>query len=191
MLGRVGVGAADGEDPLGVMSERGPDLLTVEHPLVAVEHRARLDVGQVGAGVGLAEALAPQLLAPQDRRKEALLLLGRAEGHDGRAQQALAEEAHPRRGVGLGVLLVEDQLLGDAGVAPSVLLRPPQPDPPAAAELVLPRPPDVPARLVRRTPTATDCGILTDEMLLQPRAEFLTEGLVLAAEVEVHGPDFY
>ena len=55
------------------------------------------DVGQVAAGVGLGVALAPQLGAGHDRRQEAPLLLGGAEGDQRRAEQRLADVADPAR----------------------------------------------------------------------------------------------
>ena len=93
----VRVGAHHREAPLRAVRERRPHLLAVDDPLVAVEHGARLHVRQVGAGVGLRVALAPQLLDRLDLREEALLLrLGAVRDQRGR-EQALAEEAHTRR----------------------------------------------------------------------------------------------
>ena len=109
----VGVGAAHHEDPVGDVAEAGPHLLAVDDPLVAVEHGRGLHVGEVGAGVGLAEPLAPVLVGAQDRREEALLLLVGAEHHQRRPEQLLAEEAGAARPAGAGVLLVEDHLLGE------------------------------------------------------------------------------
>ena len=43
--------------------ERGPHLLAVDDPLVAVADRARRQAGDVGARAGLAEHLAPDLFA--------------------------------------------------------------------------------------------------------------------------------
>jgi len=65
---RIGVGAADEEAPVRPFGPGGPYLLAVDHPLVALEAGLGLHVGEVGAGVGLRVALAPDLLALQDRR---------------------------------------------------------------------------------------------------------------------------
>ena len=54
---------------------RRPDLLAVDHPLVAVELGAAPEVAEVGAGVRLGVALAPDVLAGEDAREEVLLLL--------------------------------------------------------------------------------------------------------------------
>ena len=75
VLGGVGVGAGEHEDPVGEVPGRGPDLLPVDHPLVAVEHGPAPEVAEVGAGVGLGVALAPDVLAGEDPREEVALLL--------------------------------------------------------------------------------------------------------------------
>ena len=75
VLGHVGVGAGQHEDPVGEVAGRGPDLLAVDHPLVAVELGPAAEVAEVGAGVGLAVALAPEVLAREDARQEVRLLL--------------------------------------------------------------------------------------------------------------------
>ena len=80
-------------------------------PLVAVPLGAGLQAGEVGAGVGLAEALPPQLLAAGDRRAGTALLLVAAELEQRRAEQVAALHADPVRRLGRGVLDVEDQLL--------------------------------------------------------------------------------
>ena len=83
MLGHVGVGAGDQDAELGDLGHRGPDLLAVDHPLVAVAHRPGGQVGQVAAGVGLAEQLAPDLLGGQQREQVAVLLRLGAGVHQG------------------------------------------------------------------------------------------------------------
>ena len=57
------------------MGERGPDLLAVDDPLVAVAHRPGRQPGDVGAGAGLAEHLAPDLLVGRQRPQQAPPLL--------------------------------------------------------------------------------------------------------------------
>ena len=51
VLRRVGVGAGEQEDVVGVLGLRGPHLLPVDDPLVAVEHGGGLEAGEVGSGV--------------------------------------------------------------------------------------------------------------------------------------------
>src|SRR5690606_41994824 len=54
------IGARQAEHQVGVMPAGQPGLLAVDHPLIAVQARARLQRGQVGAGIGLGEPLAPE-----------------------------------------------------------------------------------------------------------------------------------
>ena len=73
----VGVGAEQEEAPLGEVGGRDPDLLAVDDVLVAVADRGRAQVGEVGAGLRLAEALAPVLVGGEDPGQPLLLLLRR------------------------------------------------------------------------------------------------------------------
>jgi hypothetical protein len=95
VLGGARVGAGQQEDVVGVLGLRGPDLLAVDHPLVAVELGLRLERGEVGAGVGLAEALAPRHLAREDLGQELLLDLLAAPLEDRGADEGVAEEVGP------------------------------------------------------------------------------------------------
>ena len=89
--------------------------------------RVRSD-GQVASGVGLAEALAPDLVAAQDRRQVALALLGCALGDDGRPGVEEADEVHPDVGrAGPLALLLEDQLFDRRGAPAATLVRPVDP----------------------------------------------------------------
>ena len=82
VLGRGGVGAGQQLAPLGELAEGVPHLLAVEDPAVAVALGARGERSEVAAGVGLAEALAPDLVAAQHRAQETLLLRVGAVRHD-------------------------------------------------------------------------------------------------------------
>ena len=64
VLGGVGVGAGQQEDVVGVLGLGGPDLLAVDHPLVAVELGPGLERRPGRSGVGLAEPLAPRDAPP-------------------------------------------------------------------------------------------------------------------------------
>jgi hypothetical protein len=75
----VGVGLGDEHDEVGAVAVGDVGLRAVDDPLVAVAHRARLDAGDVGAGVGLGDAEAGDLLALDRRHEVALLLLLGAE----------------------------------------------------------------------------------------------------------------
>ena len=106
-----------------------------------VEHGAGAGRGEVGAGAGLGVALAPQLVDRPDPGQEALLLLVGAELDQRRAEQLLAEVVDQLRRVGPGVLLVEDDLLGQAEPAAAVLLRPAEAGPAVLGEVAVPGPP--------------------------------------------------
>ncbi len=123
MLRRVGVGAGDEDAELGEVGQRGPDLLAVDHVLVAVADRPGAQVGEVGAGAGLAEQLAPDLLAGEQRQQVAVALCLRAGVQQRGAGPAdadhVARPAHPGR----PQLVVDDDLGDGVGVEP-VGLRP-------------------------------------------------------------------
>ncbi|MNN23784.1 hypothetical protein D3C81_1371920 [compost metagenome] len=77
MLLRREIGAHQAEDPVGLVGIRGPDLLAADHKMVALILGARLQRGQVGAGVGFGIALAPADFAARNPGQVfALLRLG-------------------------------------------------------------------------------------------------------------------
>ncbi len=158
-----------------------------EHPLVAVEVRARLHVGEIRAGVRLRVALAPDLLARDDRRQEAPLLLVGAEGDDGRAEQSLADVTEAAGSAGARVLLVEDHLLHQRRAAAAVLARPADAGPAARRELLLPGAPLVDQRvLVAGTAAAAHARELAGERVGQPGRDLAAERFVFGREPEVH-----
>ena len=83
---RVRVGASEQDAVAGELRQRGPDLLAVEHVLVAVAHRARRERREVAAGFRLAEQLAPDLGAVEQAGEVALLLLGGPRDEERRAR---------------------------------------------------------------------------------------------------------
>ena len=94
----VGVGAGQEEDVVGELGLGGPDLLAGDDPLVAVGHGPGLERGQVAAGVGLGEPLAPRDGAVQDPGDELPLLLLRAPLQDGRARPGCRRRSRPASG---------------------------------------------------------------------------------------------
>jgi hypothetical protein len=111
VLGGIGVGAGQQEDVVGELGLGGPHLLAVDHPLVAVEFGPGLERGQVAAGVGLGEPLAPGDGPVEDAGDELLLLLLGGPLQDGGADQGVAEEVGPQGGLGPGELLVQHHRL--------------------------------------------------------------------------------
>src|SRR5260221_164376 len=118
--------------------ERRPYLLAVDHPLVAVEIGAGLDVGQVGARVGLRVALTPDVGTAQNARQEPALLRLVPEMHDRRAEQSFADDADASRSTCPRVFLVEDHLVQQRCTPTAVLRGPPQSNPAVVSELLLP-----------------------------------------------------
>ena len=97
-LGRSGSVRAMSSPKPARWASGGPDLLAVEHPLVAVALGPRGQAGHVRPGAGLAEQLAPDLLAGEERPEVAALLLVGAVGHQGGGDHAVADDvAQPRR----------------------------------------------------------------------------------------------
>ena len=133
-LGRLGVGAHEQEAPLGGVGVRRPDLLAVHDVAVAVANGAGAQRGEVGAGVGLGEALAPVDLAGDDRRQVQRLLLGRAVGHERRADPVGVHVLAAAWLADAPGLLADDQLLPRRRLAPAVRLRPVRREEPVVAE---------------------------------------------------------
>ena len=106
VLGDIGVGAGDEHAEVGDLAARGPHLLAGDDPLLAVLDGAGLQAGEVGPGAGLAEELAPGLLAGDDVADVEVDLLLRAMGRDRgrRQQQPEATWRAERPEVGDGVL---------------------------------------------------------------------------------------
>ena len=109
MLGHLWIGAHDEQAPLGDVGQRRPHLLAVDDPLVAVLHAARRQAREVGPRARLAEELAPDLLAGEQRPQARLLRLG-PPLHDGRAAHAVADRVAEER---VGPAGGEDPLVDD------------------------------------------------------------------------------
>ena len=107
MLRHVRVGAREQEAPVGDVGVAGPDLVSVDHVVVAVARRGGAQRREVGPGIGLAEALAPALAAADQAGQEALLDRLAAVRRDPLHE---ISEARARRRAGGGELLVEDDV---------------------------------------------------------------------------------
>ena len=125
VLRRVGIGAHQQHAPVGVAREAGPHLLAVDDEVVAVEHGARLQRRQIGAGVGLGESLTPDLVGRRGSlcRWRLLLLLGAVRDQH-RPAHGQAGEVDEQRRLGARHLLLEDDLLDQRRAAAAVRLRP-------------------------------------------------------------------
>ena len=107
------------------MRSAGPHLRPSDAPLVAVAFGAGGERCEVGAGVGLGEQLAPDVVAGADRRQPARALLGRCvrdqrRPRDGEADQVRVQIGH----VEVGQLLGDDPRLRRCRAEAAVLRRP-------------------------------------------------------------------
>src|SRR5947207_5592208 len=180
VLRRVGIRAHQREDPVGERAERRPDLLAVHDVLVAVEHGARPQRGEVAAGLRFAEALRPDDVRGQDPRQPLPFLLLAAVDHERRPHEVLAENADALGPAGQEVLLLEDGLLDGIGAAAAVLDRPPDRAVARAEQLLLPRP-------VRLEPLARPGRWqVLRYVRREPRPDLLPEGLLLGRVRKIH-----
>ena len=86
-LRRVGIGAREQHAEVGAVRPRGPHLLPVDDPAVAVALGACRERREVGARARFAEQLAPHLFVAHDRREVAQpLLLGAVREQRGRRE---------------------------------------------------------------------------------------------------------
>ena len=123
-LGTSGSVRATSSPQRGRVGQRRPHLLAVDDPLVTVAHRPGGEAGHVRSGAGLAEELAPDLLAREERAEVARPLLVGPVGEDRGRRHAVADDV----AVGLvgrvdGAQLALDQAL-EIGAHPEA----PQPD---------------------------------------------------------------
>src|SRR3954471_13846741 len=175
---RPRVGAGDDEAPVGVLRERGPDLLSVHVPAVVAQYGRGANSGEVTAGAGLGVTLAPDVGAVQDAGQEPVLLLLRAERRDRRAGELLTEVVDPAGRAGPRVLLVEDDLLRHRRTATAGLARPPESDPAGPAELPLPLLAQLDVLVLpARSAGADEHRELSGQVLGQPAAHLVAEVL--------------
>ena len=124
MLRRIAVRPHEQLAPVGERAQRVPGLLPVDHEGVAVEDGRRRQRRQVGSGVGLREALAPDVVAAQHAGEQVALLLLGAVLHDRRRDVRQADDVHGPRRSGAVHLLGIDDLLHERCAPPAVLRRP-------------------------------------------------------------------
>ena len=188
VLRRVRIGAGEQEGVVGVLGLGRPDLLAVDHPLLAVEHRRGLERGEVRARVRLAEALAPADLPREDLRQEVLLLLFRTPLEQRRADERVAEEVGPERRPHPGELLGQHDVLHGGQALAAVLLRPRRADPAALVELL--RPALVEGDPLLAAQLEARLGPALGQVLVQPAPDLLPEGLGFRRVGEVHGGNY-
>ena len=186
MLGGVLVGARQQETPVGDVGEGRPDLCAVHEKVVAVVFGDGLDAGEVGAGVGLAEKLAPAHVGLGDGRQEALFLGLRAVADEQGADHARAD-AVAARGLVLDDLLGVDDLPEVRPLLPAVLLGPGHDEPALVGELAV----ELPLEVVGVSAAVLVVADVADapvggQRLPQEVADLGAERLFFFGEGEVH-----
>ena len=104
--------------------KRGPNFLTVDDPLIAIEVSFGLHVGKIATGVGFAVTLTPAFFATQDSGQEQIALFARAVFDDRRREQIFAHVVRSSGSLGSHILFSPDDLLINIGTASAVLGRP-------------------------------------------------------------------
>ena len=140
VLGHPGVGAREQQPEVGVLGVGGPDLLAVDPPVVPIAHGRRAQGREVRPRVRLGEQLAPDLVGPQQRPDESLLLRRRAGREDRRPAHAHGDgellDGQRESGRDVGELA----LLGVAEALPAVRGGPGDPGQAGVVQLGLERP---------------------------------------------------
>ena len=130
--GGVGVGAGHEHGPVGQVATRGPHLLAVDHPGVAVGLGPGGEAGQVTTGGGLGEQLAPHGTAVHDVGQEAVGEMVGAVGEQGGGHQRDPDPVGWPEGAHVGPGPVDGQGVGVRQPPPVTVGRPPR-QPPARA----------------------------------------------------------
>ena len=136
MLGGIGVGAAQQKDVAGEFRAAGEHLLAVDHPIIAISHRAGAGAEHIRTRARLAVAQAAGGLAARQLGQHLGLGFGVAKPPDHMAHHVGNARAHAapavafphiaRAGVGIGI-----------GAAPAVFLGPRGEQQPGRAELLV------------------------------------------------------
>ena len=102
-----------------------PDLLAIDDPAaILAPHCAGFDRREVGTGIRLREALAPDVLHSQDPRNVVSLLVFRAHTQDNRSDEFAADGVDAFGRLGPSELFVDDEIVEMIEALPTILLRP-------------------------------------------------------------------
>src|SRR5262249_51927958 len=172
---------------VGPVRAARPYLLAIEHVPVAVEHGARLEVGEVAPRIGLGEALAPKLLGVEDLAEVPRSLRGGAVLHEGGAEHGDAPAVHGLRRLRPRHLLVEDDLFHDGDAAAAVLRGPVEADVAGLVKGALPLTQPVHLVAIGAGGGEGTAAEVSGYVLGEPGARLGPEPLLLGGEVEVHG----
>src|SRR6267378_4858266 len=174
------------------MRARGPDLLAVDDPVVALLLGARAQPGNIGTSGGLREQLAPDLFAGGELRQIVAFVFFTAKGHHGRAAHAFADLERLRQLAVDAFLLLPDHLLDRRRATPAIFLRPVQAGPAGFGFLLLPGLADIhDFGLLQPDPAERGFGKLRLEFLrcvgADPLAGLGAERGFLRGIIEIHG----
>ena len=184
MLGGRRVCPGEQEHVVGVLGPRGPHLLAVDDPLVAVDDGRGLERREIGTRIGFAEPLTPRDLTLQDLRKEVLLLILGSPLQNGGTDERVTEEVSTQRSAGTVELLVGDHVLHHRKALAAILLRPRSADPSAAAELLGPGGVEVATLLGSQVEAGFEPA--RRQVLLEPDPHFATKCFSIGRVVEFH-----
>ncbi|MNZ73831.1 hypothetical protein D3C78_922590 [compost metagenome] len=173
------VGARGQPDVVGRLGAGGPQLVAVDHEVVAFRARGGLQHRQVGAGVRFGIADGEDDLAGGDAGQELLLLQRAAVLHQRRTDRADGDERQRRAGdVGF---LEEDQLLGGGVALAAVRLRPAHCQPAIAAHLA-----DGLAIQVAAFLAAQLAAQLRGHQVLEVVPHLQAQGVLLGGQIDEH-----
>jgi hypothetical protein len=181
MLGGIGVGAASEPNVITLVRARGVDLVAVDHPFVAVEHRRRAQTGEVGAGFGFGVSDREVDLTLQNAGEVLILLRLRAVRHD-RGSDGV--DGHERERSMRALNLVEhDELIGRRSTLTTELLRPTETEPAVGSHALN----QLAEQRLALTGLAKFGAHFGGEHGGEVFAEFLAQGLLIGCFGEVHG----
>ena len=144
-----------------------------------------LEGGEVGAGVGLGESLAPPALAAGDASDVlALLGLGAVDDEGGAELVGLRVDAGA---AGVGHFLAEDGLVGEGPVLTAVFLGPRHGDPAAGADLHTQGTHLLGEARVGGLPLGSGKGEFLGHLVVDEAANLVAVGLFFWGEAKVHG----
>ena len=162
-----------------------PDLAAVDHPLIAVADRARLQRCQVRPRTRLRVQRAPLVDATHDVRQILRLLLVRPEQHDRRTHPVHAHRAAARHRV-VGNLFLVEHLLHVASVQASVLLRPGHRQPLPVSQRLRHLLCQIRSFFLGNLFQERTVGVVGRQLLSQQRTHLIAELLFRLIEFEVH-----
>ena len=164
----------------------GPDLLSVDHVVVAVLDRAGLQRGEVGAGTGLGVALAPRRPRVDDVVEELALLTVGAVDEQRRTDVPDRDQVRSGNAV-VSQLLVEYRLLGEGEAHAAVLSGPGGSGPALLCQLGPDALGEFPG-LVRPLFVVGDIQTVPvlAELVTDPAANLVAPGFLISVEFKVH-----